>query len=101
MKSNVDPSFKLSLFIDASTHFYTTIPSIHPHVIKDENDFKSKVKMMEALQDIQIASKLVGLGGNDNDSSPDEKYEKLRCQISPIIHDCEDYWLAEKYYSNS
>ncbi|CAH9132809.1 unnamed protein product [Cuscuta epithymum] len=101
MRSNVDPSFKESLIIDASNRFFTMIPSIHPHVIKDEDDFKSKVKMLEALQDIEIASKLVGLGGNDNDSSLDEKYEKLQCQISPIPHDCEDYRLVEKYLQST
>lgn len=34
---------KESLIIDASNRFFTVIPSIHPHVIRDEDDFKSKV----------------------------------------------------------
>lgn len=38
-----DPSMKESLVIAASNRFFTVIPSIHPHVIKDEDDFKSKV----------------------------------------------------------
>ncbi|VFQ91204.1 unnamed protein product [Cuscuta campestris] len=100
IKNNVDPAFKENLLIDASNRFFTMIPSIHPHVIKDEDDFKSKVKMLEALQDIEIASRLVGLGGDDN-SSLDEKYEKLRCEISPIPHDCEDYHLVEKYLQST
>ena len=46
--SNVhDPSYKESLIIDASNRFFTVIPSIHPHVIRDEDDLKSKVN--EAL----------------------------------------------------
>ncbi|PSR94853.1 Poly [ADP-ribose] polymerase, partial [Actinidia chinensis var. chinensis] len=41
--SNVhDPSYKESLIIDASNRFFTVIPSIHPHVIRDEDDLKSK-----------------------------------------------------------
>lgn len=40
-----DPSVKESLIIDASNRFFTVIPSIHPHVIQDEDDFKSKVEM--------------------------------------------------------
>ncbi|KAK9206560.1 hypothetical protein WN943_016839 [Citrus x changshan-huyou] len=40
-----DPSVKESLIIDASNRFFTVIPSIHPHVIRDEDDFKSKVEM--------------------------------------------------------
>ena len=39
-----NPSVKESRIIDASNRFFTVIPSIHPHVIKDEDDFKSKVQ---------------------------------------------------------
>ncbi|GLT33348.1 hypothetical protein SLA2020_079460 [Shorea laevis] len=91
-----DPSVKESLIIDASNRFFTVIPSIHPHVIRDEDDFKSKVKMLEALQDIEIASRLVGFDV-DNDDSLDDKYKKLCCDITPLPHDSEDYQLIEKY----
>lgn len=91
-----DLAYKESLIIDASNRFFTVIPSIHPHVIRDEDDFKSKVKMLEALQDIEIASRLVGFD-DDNGDSFDEKYKKLRCDISPLPHDSEDYRLIEKY----
>ncbi|CAN6684492.1 unnamed protein product [Malus baccata var. baccata] len=90
------PSTKESLIIDASNRFFTVIPSIHPRVIRDEDDFKSKVKMLEALQDIEIASRLVGFDA-DSDDSLDEKYKKLQCDIDPIPHDSEDYQLIEKY----
>ncbi|XVE77898.1 hypothetical protein DITRI_Ditri13aG0100800 [Diplodiscus trichospermus] len=91
-----DPSVKESLIIDASNRFFTVIPSIHPHVIRDEDDFKSKVKMLEALQDIEIASRLVGFDV-DSDDSLDEKYKKLKCDITPLPHDSEDFRLIEKY----
>lgn len=39
-----DSSMKDSLITDVSNRFFTVIPSIHPHVIKDEDDFKSKVR---------------------------------------------------------
>lgn len=91
-----DPSFKESLIVDASNRFFTVIPSIHPHVIRDEDDFKSKVKMLEALQDIEIASRLVGFDV-DSDDSLDDKYKKLCCDIAPLPHDSEEYRLIEKY----
>lgn len=91
-----NPSVKESLIIDASNRFFTVIPSIHPHVIRDEEDFKSKVKMLEALQDIELASRLVGFDA-DNDESIDEKYKKLHCDIAPLPHDSDDYQLIEKY----
>lgn len=52
--------------------------------------------MLEALQDIEIASSLVGFDADDDDSI-DEKYEKLHCHISPIPHASEDFILIEKY----
>ncbi|XP_012569391.1 poly [ADP-ribose] polymerase 1 [Cicer arietinum] len=94
--SNPDPSARESLLIDASNRFFTMIPSIHPHIIRDEDDFKSKVKMLEALQDIEIASRLVGFDAN-NDDSIDDNYKKLHCGISPLPHDSEDFRLVEKY----
>ncbi|XVF80933.1 hypothetical protein PTKIN_Ptkin15bG0115300 [Pterospermum kingtungense] len=91
-----DPSVKESLIIDASNRFFTVIPSIHPHAIRDEDDFKSKVKMLEALQDIEIASRLVGFDV-DSDDSLDDKYKKLNCDILPLPHDSEDFRMIEKY----
>lgn len=41
--NNHDPSIRDSLLIDASNRFFTMIPSIHPHIIRDDDDFKSKV----------------------------------------------------------
>ncbi|KAL6516147.1 Poly [ADP-ribose] polymerase 1 [Orobanche gracilis] len=94
--TNHAPALKETLIIDASNRFFTVIPSIHPHVIKDEDDFQAKVKMLEALQDIEIASRLVGFDDESNDSI-DDKYEKLGCHISPLSHDTEDFRLVEKY----
>ncbi|KAK7339467.1 hypothetical protein VNO77_20138 [Canavalia gladiata] len=88
--SNLDPSVKESLLINASNRFFTVIPSFHPHIIRDEDDFKSKVKMLEALQDIEIASRLVGLDANSDDSM-DDNYKKLHFDISPLPHDSEDF----------
>ncbi|GAB2223188.1 hypothetical protein Droror1_Dr00017326 [Drosera rotundifolia] len=37
--NDLSPAMKESLFVDASNRFFTLIPSIHPHVIKDEDEF--------------------------------------------------------------
>lgn len=52
--------------------------------------------MLEALQDIEIASRLVGFDV-DSDDSLDDKYEKLNCGIVPLAHDSSEYHLIEKY----
>ncbi|XP_057438570.1 poly [ADP-ribose] polymerase 1 [Lotus japonicus] len=98
--SNPDPSVRESLLIDASNRFFTMIPSIHPHIIRDDDDFKSKVKMLEALQDIEIASRLVGFDANSDDSI-DDNYKKLHCDMSPLPHDSEDFRLVEKFLHNT
>ncbi|XP_071738186.1 poly [ADP-ribose] polymerase 1 isoform X2 [Rutidosis leptorrhynchoides] len=95
-KTTDNPAIKESMIVDASNRFFTVIPSVHPHVIKDEDDFKLKVKMLEALQDIEIASKIVGFDV-DNDDSLDDKYKKLQCEMVPLPHDSDDYKLVEKY----
>ncbi|CAN4093328.1 unnamed protein product [Withania somnifera] len=56
--------------------------------------------MLEALQDIEIASRLVGFD-IDNDESLDEKYKKLHCDISPLPHQSEDYRVIEKYLQST
>ncbi|EPS63698.1 hypothetical protein M569_11084 [Genlisea aurea] len=91
-----DPDLKESLLVDASNRFFTVIPSIHPHIIRDDEEFKSKVKMLEALQDIEIASRVVGFDA-DNDETIDEKYVKLHCNIIPLAHTTEDFKLINKY----
>lgn len=98
--TNYDPTVKETLLVDASNRFFTVIPSIHPHVIKDEDDFKLKIKMLEALQDIEIASRLVGFD-IDSDESLDEKYKKLKCDISPLPRQSEDYRVIEKYLQST
>lgn len=49
--------------------------------------------MLEALQGIEIASRLVGFDSG-NDESLDEKYKKLHCDITPLPHDSEDFKLV-------
>ncbi|KAF8655156.1 hypothetical protein HU200_061293 [Digitaria exilis] len=98
LKNTADQALAVreSLIVAASNRFFTLIPSIHPHIIRDEDELLIKAKMLEALQDIEIASKLVGFD-NDNDESLDDKYMKLRCNITPLPHDSEDYKLVEHY----
>uniref|UniRef100_A0ACD5TFQ5 Uncharacterized protein n=1 Tax=Avena sativa TaxID=4498 RepID=A0ACD5TFQ5_AVESA len=97
---NQELALRESLIVAASNRFFTLIPSVHPHIIRDEDDLTMKAKMLEALQDIEIASRLVGFDG-DNDESLDDKYKKLHCDITPLAHDSEDYKLVEKYLLNT
>lgn len=94
------PTVRESLIVDASNRFFTLIPSIQPHVIRSEDDFNAKVKMLDALQDIEIASRLVGFD-EDNDETLDEKYLKLQCEIAPLPHDSEEFQIVKNYLLNT
>ncbi|KAI3918084.1 hypothetical protein MKX01_041404, partial [Papaver californicum] len=98
--NNQDLSVRESLLIDASNRFFSIIPSTHPRVIRDENDLRSKVEMLEALQDIETASRIVGFNA-EIDESLGEKYERLHCNILLLPHDSDDYQLVEKYLLNT
>ncbi|KAK8935340.1 Poly [ADP-ribose] polymerase 1 [Platanthera zijinensis] len=54
----------------------------------------------DALQDIEIASSLVGFDG-ENDDTLDEKYLKLQCEIAPLPHDSEDFQMVKNYLLNT
>jgi hypothetical protein len=91
---------KDGLLVDASNRFFTLIPTVHPSVISDHTILKSKIGMLEALQDIEIASKFLGgsKGEEEDDEDPlDTQYKKLQCDISPLPHDSADFELVEKY----
>ncbi|CAM6068813.1 unnamed protein product [Sphagnum tenellum] len=91
---------KDGLLVDASNRFFTLIPTVHPSVISDHTILKSKIGMLEALQDIEIASKFLGgsKGEEEDDEDPlDTQYKKLQCHISPLPHDSADFELVEKY----
>eukprot|EP01018_Ginkgo_biloba_P034176 Gb_33067 [translate_table: standard] len=85
-----------SLIVDASNRFFTLIPTVHPHIIRDEADLKSKIQMLETLRDIEIASSLISFENQDEDPL-DANYKKLHCNISPLPHDSSDYQLVKKY----
>ena len=60
--------------------------------------FISQIDMLEALRDIELASKLIGSTGEDTDEDPlDVNYKKLKCDIVPLPHDSDDFQLVKKY----
>ncbi|KAJ7561684.1 hypothetical protein O6H91_03G037600 [Diphasiastrum complanatum] len=89
---------KEGLLVDASNRFFTLIPTVHPHVIRDMDDLKAKIQMLEALRDIEIASQLLNSGEEDMDEDPiDLNYKKLNCAMSPLSHDSLEFDLVRKY----
>ena len=65
-----DPARRESLIIAASNQFFTMIPSIHPHVIRDEDDFKSKVEAVLTPSSLVVLSRSIHLYLLDNPIYP-------------------------------
>ncbi|MCO5611892.1 hypothetical protein L7F22_066151 [Adiantum nelumboides] len=99
---NNDIDKKDGLLIDASNRFFTLVPHVHPRIISDEDSLKSKIGMLEALRDIEVAAKLIGSTEEDDDEDPlDINYQKLHCGIVPVPHDSDDFGLVKKYLENT
>lgn len=57
-----------------------------------------QIDMLEALRDIELASKLIGSTGGDVDEDPlDINYKKLFCDIVPVPRDSDDFGLVKRY----
>lgn len=93
---------------DLSNHFYTVIPHDfglgRMKLINSLDDLRAKVKMIEALLDIEAAVTMLSDtsagSGSDSDgpkAEVDQHYEKLHCKLKPVEPGTEAYKHMEKY----
>ncbi len=88
---------------DLSSEFFTVIPhdfgfqKMSQFVINTKEKLKEKLDMVQALGDIEIASRLIEEGGKSGLAEVDSNYEKLKCKIVPLEENSEDYKIIEKY----
>lgn len=81
---------------DASSHFFTLIPTVHPRVIGNLVDLREKNRMLEDLLEMAKAAKLMRFEIKDDDPFY-ANYKKLNCGISSLPRDSSDYKLIERY----
>ena len=92
---------------DATNRFYTMIPhnfgTERPPLIDNEEMIKSKMDMLEALLDIEMAYEMI----NSTDESTknmdpiDHHYHKLNATIEPLSKEEEEFRIIEKYLKNT
>jgi hypothetical protein len=93
---------------DLSNHFYTVIPHDfglgRMKLINSLDDLRAKVKMIEALLDIEAAVTMLskpGGGTADGSDGPkaevDQHYDKLHCELNPVEPGTETYTHLEKF----
>eukprot|EP01156_Anaeramoeba_ignava_P002449 Anaeramoba_ignava/a218427_146.p1 GENE.a218427_146~~a218427_146.p1 ORF type:complete len:748 (-),score=248.10 a218427_146:142-2385(-) len=104
IENEPDNSQKL---LDYSNRFYTIIP----HIIKRGESFplidnkeilESKIHMLEALIDIEIASALIKESKSDKSLNPiDIHYSQLKTKLDPIQKDSDTFNVINKYLKNT
>ncbi|KAJ0113104.1 hypothetical protein Patl1_00987 [Pistacia atlantica] len=90
-----------------SGEFYTVIP--HDFGFKKMRDFiidtpqilKLKLQMVEALGEIEIATKLLEDDKCNQEDPLYSHYQRLHCQLMPVEADSEEYSIIAKYMLNT
>eukprot|EP01100_Stratorugosa_tubuloviscum_P000946 TRINITY_DN120_c0_g2_i1.p1 TRINITY_DN120_c0_g2~~TRINITY_DN120_c0_g2_i1.p1 ORF type:complete len:768 (-),score=314.89 TRINITY_DN120_c0_g2_i1:36-2339(-) len=90
---------------ELSSRFYTLIPHSFgrrvPIVIGNEEILRQKMNMLEALVDIEIATRILGQSGNSTENELDSRYEKLECSIAVVDNRTTEFKEIETYFKNS
>eukprot|EP00796_Vickermania_ingenoplastis_P006698 gene6698-4796_t len=84
--------------------FYTLIPHDfgfrRPPLINSPQLLKAKVKMLETLGELEIASKMMEIEIVTKNPL-DTTYESLHCDLTPLDHDSEEFQRIEEFTRNS
>ncbi|CAL1532290.1 unnamed protein product [Lymnaea stagnalis] len=85
---------------DACSEFYTRIPHEFgmqtPPLIRTPQMVKQKIELLEALEDIEIAIKMLK-GGDMTENPIDRHYHQLHCGLEPVNHTADEFKLVKKY----
>ncbi|KAM1042295.1 hypothetical protein ACFX2C_031378 [Malus domestica] len=105
--SDVIGSSKRGLIEQLSGEFYTVIPhdfgfkKMHNFVIDTRQKLKHKLEMVEALGEIEVATKLLkddtGMQGDPLYSC----YRRLCCELTPVGADSHEFDMIKKYMCNT
>ncbi|XP_021494725.2 poly [ADP-ribose] polymerase 2 isoform X1 [Meriones unguiculatus] len=91
--------------LEACNEFYTRIPhdfglSIPP-VIRTEKELSEKIKLLEALGDIEIALKLVKSECQGPEHPLDQHYRNLHCALRPLDHESHEFKVISQYLQST
>ncbi|CAO2203462.1 unnamed protein product [Urochloa humidicola] len=87
--------------------FYTVIPhdfgfrKMSEFIIDTPQKLKAKLEMVEALDEIEIATKLLKDDSSDQDDPLYARYKQLRCDLTPLEADSEEYSMIKTYLMNT
>ncbi|KAJ8749589.1 hypothetical protein K2173_026238 [Erythroxylum novogranatense] len=90
-----------------SGEFYTVIPhdfgfkKMREFVIDTPQKLKSKLEMVEALGEIEVATRLLADEPGLQDDPLYSHYSRLHCELSPVELDSEEFCLIARYLQNT
>ncbi|MFS7901678.1 putative NAD(+) ADP-ribosyltransferase transcription regulator SAP family [Helianthus anomalus] len=90
-----------------SGEFYTVIPhdfgfkKMREFVIDTPQKLKRKLEMVEALGEIEVATKLLEDNAGAQDDPLFSCYERLSCELTPVEVDSKEYHMIAKYMKNT
>eukprot|EP00730_Choanoeca_flexa_P009140 TRINITY_DN12596_c0_g1_i2.p1 TRINITY_DN12596_c0_g1~~TRINITY_DN12596_c0_g1_i2.p1 ORF type:complete len:684 (+),score=225.95 TRINITY_DN12596_c0_g1_i2:67-2118(+) len=90
---------------DASSEFYTRIPHAfgmrRPPVIATLEQVQAKLKLVEALDDIKAAMKLIQTKQTAREPAEDRHYRQLDCKLEPLDKKSTEFKMLNKYLKNT
>ncbi|CAF0920722.1 unnamed protein product [Brachionus calyciflorus] len=94
-----------TLILDASNRFYTLIPHDFgmkkPPLLNDPSLIKNKTEMLNNLLDLEIAYNILKTDSNSTEDPIDMHYNKLKCHMEVLDHECEEFTRLVKYVQNT
>ncbi|XP_069144296.1 poly [ADP-ribose] polymerase 2-like isoform X2 [Solanum lycopersicum] len=95
------------LLEDLSSQFYTVIPhdfgfkKMREFVIDTPQKLKRKIEMVEALAEIEVATKLLEDNTDIQEDPLYYQYEQLRCKLVPVEVGSQEFLMIESYMKNT
>ncbi|ESQ37899.1 hypothetical protein EUTSA_v10028509mg [Eutrema salsugineum] len=92
---------------ELSGEFYTVIPhdfgfqKMSQFVIDTPQKLKQKIEMVEALGEIELATKLLSIDPRLQDDPLYYHYQQLNCGLTPVGADSEEFSMVANYMENT
>ncbi|XP_013622962.1 PREDICTED: poly [ADP-ribose] polymerase 2 isoform X5 [Brassica oleracea var. oleracea] len=105
--SEVMSRFDRARLEELSGEFYTVIPhdfgfkKMSQFVIDTPQKLKQKIEMVEALGEIELATKLLSIDPGLMDDPLYYHYQQLNCGLTPVGADSEEFSMVANYMENT
>ncbi|KAE8682447.1 Poly polymerase 3 [Hibiscus syriacus] len=88
-----------SVWSDFSQTWFTLMHSTRPFIFRDYQELADHcAASFECVRDIVVASHVIGHMGDDTLDDPlSDRYKRIRCSISPLDKDSDDYKMILNY----